>query len=61
MSKVWRMMSWLTDFYRELDRGLAVMRGEEPVAGHTVWVDWSRKKCREFASGRRSRREHSTR
>lgn len=42
-----RVMRRLVDFYRELDRGLAVMRGEETVAGHTPGIDWTRKRGRE--------------
>ena len=38
-----RMMRWLVDFYREMDLGLAVMRGEEKVARNTAGIDWSRK------------------
>lgn len=37
-----RVMRRLVDFYRELDRGLAVMRGEEAVAGYTPGIDWTR-------------------
>lgn len=54
-----RVMRRLVDFYRELDRGLAVMRGEETVAGHTPGIDWTRK--RGAASDRRCRRERSAR
>jgi hypothetical protein len=61
MGLVQRMMRWLADFYRALDRGLAVMRGEKSVAGHTPGVDWSRKKGREFTSGRRCCRERDVR
>ena len=64
MSLARRVMRWLVDFYTEMDRGLAVMRGEESVAGlagYTPGVDWSSKKGGEFASGRRCRRERSTR
>lgn len=51
-----RVMRRLVDFYRELDRGLAVMRGEETVAGHTPGIDWTRKRGRGAASDRRCRR-----
>lgn len=40
----------LVDFHREMDRGLAVMRGEEPVAGHVPGIDWSRRRGGESAS-----------
>ncbi len=42
----------LADFHREMDRGLAVMRGEKPVAGHETGIDWSRRRGREFVQGR---------
>lgn len=50
------MLRWLADFYREMERGLAVMRGEEHVAGHEPRIDWSRRKSEEAASVRRCRR-----
>ena len=49
----------LVDFYREMDRGLAVMRGEEPVAGRKSGIDWSRSV--ESASIRRRRGGRSVR
>lgn len=55
------VMRRLVDFYREMDRGLAVMRGKEPVAGHEPGVDRSRKIGRGFTSGRWCRRERSAR
>lgn len=59
MVSVQRAMRKLANFYGEMDRGLAVMRGEKPVTGHTPGVDWSRNKGREFASGLRCRRWYS--
>lgn len=56
-----RVMRWLVDFYREMDRGLAVMRGEESVSGYTPGADWARKRGRGSASGRRCRRWISAR
>ena len=50
---VW-VMRKLANLYGEMDLGLAVMRGEEPVAGHTPGVDRSRKigrDCRGSALG----------
>jgi hypothetical protein len=61
MSLAQRAMRWLVGFYREIDLGLAVMRGEKSVAGHTLGVDWSTKIGRGSASGRRFRRERSAR
>lgn len=61
MGLVQRVMKQLADFYREMDRGLAVMRGEDPLTGHTPGVDRSRKIGRGFTSGRRCRRERSAR
>lgn len=60
---VWaqRVMRKLVNFYRDMDRGLAVMRGEEPVARYTPGVDWSKKRdsrgatSRDSISGRRCR------
>ncbi len=46
----------LADFHREMDRGLAVMRGEEPVAGRESGIDWSTKRGGESTSVRRYRR-----
>lgn len=57
-----RMMGGVADFYRELDRGRAVMRGEKPVAGHTPGVGWKRKRGRGGStSGRRCHRGRSAR
>ena len=64
MSVARRVMRWLVNSYREMDRGLAVMRGEESVAGlarYTRGVDWSRKRGRGSASGRLCRRGRSER
>ena len=61
MSVARRVMRWLASFYGEMDRGLAVMRGKEPVAGHTPGIDWSKKIDRRPASGRRCRRGCSVR
>lgn len=50
MDQARKMMRRLADFYRELDRGIAVMRGEEPIPGHLPGhlpgVDWSEAKAR---------------
>ncbi len=54
-----RGMKQLADFYREMDRGLAVMRGEEPIAGHKPGVGRPRKRGKGSMSGRRCRRERS--
>lgn len=56
-----RVMRWLVGFYRELDRELAVMRGEESVAGYTPGVDWTRKIGKGSTSGCWCRRERSAR
>ncbi len=56
MGSVQRMLRRLVGFHREMDRGLAVMRGEEPVAGHEPGIDWSRRSGGESASVRRCRR-----
>lgn len=49
------LLGRLMSFHGEMDRGFAVMRGEEPVAGHVPGVDWSKKGGRTSVPGRRCR------
>lgn len=49
-----RLVDRLIGFLREMDHGLAVMRGEEPIAGHKPGIDWSKHSA--VGHGRRCRR-----
>ena len=55
------LLRWFVDFHAEMDRGFAVMRGEEPVAGPVPGVDRSKKRGGSSALGRRCRGVRSLR
>ncbi|MGB3632884.1 MAG: hypothetical protein WA982_02460 [Rubrobacteraceae bacterium] len=61
MTVISRLLGWFVDFLREMDRGLAVMRGEEPVAGYRPGADWSRRGVGCTVSDRRGDRSKSGR
>ena len=50
-----QLIKTIAELMKEVDRELAVMRGEEPVPGPQPGVDWARQRGEEKPSGRRCR------
>lgn len=57
MGLVSRALGRVSDFMREMGRGLAVMRGEEPVAGYEPGVVRPRRCVAGFETVQRCRRK----